>query len=252
MVEEQALDTGTQNQDPVVESSNTTVQESATPTVETSKPATPAERMIPQSEVSRIAAREARDAAARKERELKAFYESQLAQHNQSQQQHVQPNQNMGGVQQYSEDQIRNLIQQEAWKMSQQTIANRIEQEWLSAMNAEKQNDPEFEQLYNALNIEAHPDLVLWANTLDNKAQVIKDMAKNPSKFSAILMLARSGSPELARMELNRLSSSIRANTEAQKQAQGVDAPLSQLKPQNFSADNGDMSVSDYRLIFRG
>jgi ABC-type hemin transport system substrate-binding protein len=119
-------------------------------------------------------------------------------------------------------------------------------------MNSEKDSDPEFAKLYDAMNIEAHPDLIIWMSGMDNKASVVKEMASNPTKFTNILMLARSGSTGLAKMELEKISASIKANQEAQKNAKSIDSPLSQLKPSNISSDNGDMSVSDYRLMFKG
>ncbi len=241
---EQSIDSSAQVAAPVVESES---QSAPTGEGQTSAPA--AEKMIPQSQVSKIAAREAREAAERAtERtraEMRQHYESQ------QQQQVQQPPQSIGGMQQQSPEQIRQMIQEEAYKMSQQSIAQQIESDWLSAMNAEKDNDPEFAGLYDALNIEAHPDLILWMNGMENKAAIVKDIAKNPAKFSSILMLARSGSPQLAKMELNRLSASIKANEVAQKQAQ-VDPPLTQISPSNIGSDNGDMSVKDFMLIFKG
>lgn len=243
---EQAVDTSVQDQAPIVESSST---ESAQPVSTEGQAMAPVvEKSFSQSEVSKIAAREARQAAEkateRTRAEMRQHYESQ-------QQQQAQQPQNLGGMQQQSPEQLRQMIQEEAWKMSQHTVAQQIERDWLSSMNEAKDSDPEFAQLYDDLNIEAHPDLILWLNGMDNKASVVKDIAKNPSKFSNILMLARSGSPQLAKRELQKLSASITANEAAQKQAQ-VDAPLSQIKPSNIGSDNGDMSVKDFMAIFKG
>jgi hypothetical protein len=209
--------------------------------------APPAERMIPQSQVSKIAAREAREAAEKARSDERTRMEREYAQRNAPQPPPGagQQQQNLGGIQQHSEEDIRRMIQQEAWKLSQMEVASQIERDWLSTMDAEKQRDPEFADLYDALNIEQHGDLVLWMSGMDNKASVIRDMAKNPSKFAQVLMLKHSGSPELAKRELNKLSASIKANEDANKQAH-ADAPLSQIKPSNIGSDNGEMSVKDY------
>lgn len=214
--------------------------------------APPAERMIPQSQVSKIAAREAREAAEKARSDERTRMEREYAQRSASQPppgQQQQPS--LGGMQQHSEEDIRRMIQQEAWKLSQMEVATQIERDWTSTMNAEKERDPEFADLYEALNIEQHPQILLWVNSMDNKAAVVRDIAKNPSKFAQVLMLTHSGSPELAKRELQKLSASIKANEDAQKQAH-ADAPLSQIKPSNIGSDNGEMSVSDYRLIFKG
>lgn len=244
MDNEQAVDLSVQTQAPIVESSDSSNVSSETASAPT--PAHAPEKTFTQSQVQAIAAKEARKAAENARAAEAARYEQERAQ---SQSQSHSPS--IGGVQQNSPEQIRQLIQEEAYKMSRQAMAQKIEQDWLSAMNAEKDVDPEFADLYDALNIEAHPDLILWMNGMDNKAAIVKDIAKNPSKFSNILMLARSGSPQLAQMELRKLSASIAANEAAKKQPQ-ADAPLSQIKPSNIGSDNGDMSVSDYRLMFRG
>lgn len=244
MAEENVVETGAEIQAaPVAESTVVSESVSEVP-AESHEPAPAPEKMIPQSQVNRIAAREAREAAEKARNEERARYERERAQSIAQSQPDAAP-QNIGGIQQHSQDDIRRMIQEEAWRLSQTEMASRIEREWLSAMNAEKDADPEFSDLYDALNIEAHPDLLLWMNGLENKTAVVKDIAKNPSKFSNILMLARSGSPKLAEMELRKLSASIKANGEAQKQA-AVDTPLSQIKPSNIGSDSGGMSVKDY------
>lgn len=133
--------------------------------------------------------------------------------------------------------------------MSREHQAKQIEQNWLSAMEAEKIADPEFAELYDAIGIEQQPALVIAMAGMDNKAQVVKDLAKNPSKYANILTLANGGSPKLAQIELNKLSASIRANQEAMKQPK-VDAPLSQIRASNIGGDDGNysnMSTSDFR-----
>ena len=213
--------------------------------------AAPAEKMLSQSHVQSLMARETRLAAERARAEVTAQFERERAEHLQQQAPQGQQQQagNLGGVQQYSESQIRQMIQQEAYQMTNMETGRRLEAEYRQKITAEMQRDPEFADLYDALNIEQHPDLVLLVNQLDNTAAIVKDIAKNPAKFSNVLMLARSGSPRLAHIELQKLSNSIKANEAAQKQTSAPE-PLGQMKPSNIGADNGDMSVSDYRKIF--
>lgn len=216
------------------------------PAAEKTAPVAPAEKMIPQSQVSKIAAREAREAAERARNEANAQFERERAAW---QTQNAQP-QNVGGIQQQTPDQIRELIRQEAMKMSHQHMAKQIETSFLGKVSAARTENPEFADKYDALNIESHPDLVIMLDRMPNTAKIIEDLADNPSKFSNVLMLARSGAPQLAERELRRLSDSIKANVEAQKQPV-ADEPLGQLRPSNIGADNGDnMTVSDYMKIF--
>ena len=237
MDNEQAIDGGLQTQAPVATPANV---QSENVSAESSKPAT-AEKMFTQSQLQAIAAKESRKAAESAEARVRAEYESRQPQ----QQQQAQP-QNIGGIQQQSPEDIQRMIRQEAFNMSREHQAAQIEQNWKSAMEAEKEADPEFADLYDAIGIEAQPGLIIAMAGMDNKAQVVKDLAKNPSKYANILTLANGGSPRLAQMELNKLSASIKTNVEAMKKPK-VDAPLSHVKASNIGGDDGkDMSVSDY------
>lgn len=201
-------------------------------------PQAPTEKMFPQSHVQAIAAKEARKAEERAEARVRAEYESRA--------QAPDHTQTMGGMPQMSPDQLQRAIRQEAFNMSQEHQAKQIEQGWLSAMEAEKAADPEFADLYEAIGIEQQPGLIIAMAGMENKAQVVKDLAKNPSKYANILTLANGGSPRLAQTELNKLSASIKANQEALKQPK-VDAPLSQIRASNIGGDDGNLSTSDYR-----
>lgn len=241
------VDSSMQSQAPVVEDSSG--HEAIAAPVESQQKAPAAEKMISQSEFGSTIARIKKETAEKVRAETMAQFEREKGLAQQAQQ--PGQTQNMGGVQQQSQEQIRRLIQEEAYKMSQQSYAQQIERDYLSKIESEKSKDPEFAELYDELNLEAHPDLVIWANSLDNTGSVVKDLANNPTKFSHILMLARSGSPKMAKKEFEKLSASIKANEAAQQQPK-IDAPLSQLKPTNIGSDNGDLSVSDYRLMFKG
>ena len=239
---EQVIEVGTQEQ---VQSAEPIVQSESAAPVETPQAVEPTEKMVTSSQMSKIAAREAKQAAERATRETTERYEAQIAELKRSQEQTQQPN-SIGGIQQQSPDDIRKMIQQEAANMSRQQQAQQIEAIWEGAMKAEMRSDPDFADLYDALNIEEQPHLVVAMAGMDNKVEMIRDLATNPAKYANILMLANSGSPKLAMMELNKLSQSIRVNQQARNQPK-VAAPLSQIKPSNITADNGEMGISDLR-----
>lgn len=239
MENDQAIDSGLQTQ-AVAETPIQT--QSETTTAQDNKPA---EKMFTQSQLQAIAAKEARKAEEKAEARLRAEYESRYSQS----QAQPQQTQSLGGMPQVSPEEIQRLIRQEAFNMSREHQAKQIEQNWLSAMEAEKTADPEFADLYDAIGIEQQPGLILAMVDMDNKAQVVKDLAKNPAKYANILMLANGAAPKLAERELKKLSDSIRANAEAQKQPK-VDAPLSHIKPSNIGGDDGNystMSTTDFR-----
>lgn len=201
------------------------------------------EKMIPQSQVSKIAAREARQAAEKARTETRAEYERQ------AQQQALQqpaPVSQMGGIPQISPEQMEQHIMAAAHRMSTQMTANKMAQDFESKMKVEIESDPDFGDLYDSLNIVNHPELVIMMNGMDNSAKVVKDLANNPTKFANILMLAKSGMPHLAQKELSKLSESIKTNLAAQSQP-AVKEPLDQLTPSSVGIDNGSMSVSDFQ-----
>lgn len=233
MDNEQSNTTGMQDQVPIEQQP---VQSEVAP-VEAVKSQT--EKMFTQSQTAAIAAKEARKAEEKAEARLRAEYENRIVQ------QPVQQ-QNIGGIQQQSPEEIQRMIRQEAFNMSREHQAKQIEQNWLSSMETEKIADPEFADLYDAIGIEQQPGLIIAMAGMENKAQVVKDLAKNPSKYANILMLANGNAPKLAQMELNKLSASIKANEEAKKQPK-VDAPLSQIRPSNIGGDDSNLSVTDFR-----
>lgn len=201
----------------------------------------PAEKMIPQSQVSKIAAREARSAAEKARNEMRAEFERQQAVAGSD-----KPASSMGGMPQMTDEQLQQKIMEAAHRMSTQMTANKMAQDFESKINAEIEADPNFGDLYDSLNITQHPELVIWMNGMDNSAKVVKDLAENPSKFANILMLAKSGVPGLAQKELKKLSDSIKTNLAAQAQP-AVKEPLNQLSASSVGADNGLSSVSDYQ-----
>jgi len=198
------------------------------------------EKMIPQSQVNKIAAREAKHAAEKARQEMQAEFERQRVN------QEVQPQQSqMGGIPQISPEQMEQHIMAAAHRMSAKMTADKMAADFESKIKAEIESDPDFGDVYDSLNISQHPELVIWMNGMDNSAKVVKDLANNPAKFANILMLAKNGMGTLAQRELAKLSDSIKVNQEAQAQPK-VKEPLDQLSPSSIGVGSGDLSVSDF------
>lgn len=222
--------------EPEIQSEVTTEAEPASDT-----PPPAQEKMIPASQVSKIAAREARQAAEKARQEMQAEYERQRVS------QDAAPSQpsSMGGMPQMSQEHFQEQMMAAAHRMSAQMTANQMAKDFESKINAEIQDDPDFGDLYDKMNIAAHPELVIMMNGMDNSGKVVKDLANNPAKFANILMLAKSGMGDFAKIELQKLSQSIKTNLAAQAQPK-VKEPLDQLSPSSVGIDNGEMSVSDF------
>jgi hypothetical protein len=221
--------------EPMVQSEE--IQAEAPPVVEAPPPVQ--EKMIPQSQVNKIAAREARQAVEKARAQIYAEMQSQ-------QEPVAEQPSSMGGMPQMSPEQFQKQLMQVAEGMSRKMTADKMAADFEAKINAEIEADPDFADLYDSLNILQNPELVIWMNGMDNSAKVVKELALNPSKFANVLMLAKSGVPQMAQRELNKISESIRTNQAALAEPQ-VKAPLDQLSPSSVGIGSGEMSVSDFQ-----
>jgi hypothetical protein len=221
--------------------------ESTTPTESTE-----VEKSIPQSQVSKLIAREKRAAAE----SVRAQYEQRIAEMQNSQSQSQQSiNQDPSQIDWNNPNIARQLdeaIQRKASYERGQQIAN----DYLGKVTEAKISDPAFGELYDDLGIEQYPVLVEQLSKFDNMTDVIKELGQNPANFANILMLShlntanQNDSGRLAAKELNKLSNSIKANNAAKKVQQPAE-PLSQMKPSHISGD-GKPTIKDFKKMFKG
>jgi hypothetical protein len=195
------------------------------------------EKMLPQSQVNKIAAQARSEGVERARKE----YEAKLAESQSS----------MGGISQMSPEHLQQMIAEAAQKhvdqQARMMTANKLVHEFTSKVTAGSAQYPDFEEKVSQLRLDKNPLLVVLANSADNTAGVLYDLANHPHKIGNILALANNPATEhLAQLEIMRLSKSIKDNEDAQKQAMPAD-PLSQLKPSTLGKDNGVMSVKDLR-----
>ncbi len=104
----------------------------------------------------------------------------------------------------------------------------------------------DFDEKVGKLNLHAMLPIVAWANSLDNTADIMYDLANNPGKLSNVLNLVNANQPQLAYDELQKLSGSIKTNEDASK-IQHPRAPLNQLKPSPIGSDNGGSDVQGFQ-----
>jgi len=140
---------------------------------------------------------------------------------------------------------------QEARQKSETEYAQKIVDTYTRKVEADKAKYADFDQIAGNIKIEKFPNVVhLLAEAVDNAGDVLYELGKNRLGLSQLEMLANI-SPEDALEHVKRLSKSIKENEDAAK-ARVANAPLSQLRPTNNSADAGSpLSVSDYRKIYR-
>jgi hypothetical protein len=209
------------------------------------------ERMFRQADVNKFVG------LAKKEGRDKGYAEAlQESQRNQ----YSEPS-SMGGMQQYSIDQLRQIASEEAGKKHQEymnqaeqhrreALGQQIANDFNSKLSSGKDRYSDFDEKVAPLLEDLHnmPHLVLLANGMDNTADVMYDLATNPHKVANLLTLADK-STRLAQLQMQQLSNSIKTNQAASKQPSSRE-PLSQIKPSTVGIDNGSpKSVKDFKKM---
>lgn len=145
-----------------------------------------------------------------------------------------------------SEERVRQMVSEESQRISNESIANQIANDFQQKIIAAKEKYPDIDEAVGQLNLASIPHLAVWANSLDNTADVIYEISKHPSKFANLLTLSQAA-PHLAVMEMQKLSESIKKNQQATDQHKQANEPLDQIKPSTTGTDNGSMSVADFK-----
>lgn len=201
----------------------------------------PSEKTFTQSDIDRIVGRTREQV---REEYYKRGKQDALSEYSRQQSESTHT-QSMGGMNQLNADEIDKIVEQKIKERADAQTANNIAYDFINKMKAAKDKYTDFDETVAQLNLPAHPQVIYWANSLDNTADVVYEIAKNPEKFATILMLSHT-SPDLARRKMQELSSSLKQNEDATKLPH-VNEPLSQLKPSALGMDNGSMTVRDLR-----
>lgn len=210
-----------------------------------------AEKMLSQSQVNKIVQHEKAKAAEAAKRQAEEAYRREL-ENIQAQGQQHQEARNETVSRETDADalyqQVVQRLQTEAQKQQIEREMNNIANSYLSKMQQGKEAYQDFEDVTKGFDPTAYPQLVYLVAGMDNAADVIYDLSKNPMKLAALDNLAMK-MPHQARAELERLSGSIAQNKQALADAenQQVAAPLDRLQPSRVSGSNGKMSISDLR-----
>jgi hypothetical protein len=243
------------------------VQDQSLP-VETVAPEEANEKLLRQSEVDKLIGREKKKAYERgkmdglaqlQPAQAEAAQSAPVAQAPVPQQAPTyapQQQNSMGGMQQFNPDQIQQMIDERLAKQQQEYQQrlnddhnNRIANEFVTKLQAGKAKYPDFDKKVEPLlnSIGNIPEIAYLSNAVDNTADVIYELAENPTKIANILSLAQR-TPHLAHAEMIKLSNSIKSN-ESASQTPSVNEPLSQLKPSTVGGDNGSLSVKDFKKM---
>jgi|SRR5882672_345395 len=207
-----------------------------------------AEKMLPQSQVDKIvqhAKIKASEATKRQleeqhRRELEAVRGQQQTQRNET----VSRDVDTDAIYQQVQERFNAEMQQKIQHHEMSQVANN----YLSKMQKGPQSYDDFTEITKDFDPTAFPQLTYLVAGMDNAADIVYDLSKNPLKLAALDRLAEK-TPQQARAELLKLSNSIAQNKQAVSDAdsQQVAAPLDRLQPSRVSGSNGKMGISDLR-----
>jgi hypothetical protein len=140
---------------------------------------------------------------------------------------------------------------QEARNSEDQQNAKRIADNYMAKVSAGKGKYADFDSVVgDPRSYGRFPNVVgILGTQVENAADVLYEMAKNPYKLVELENMARDY-PDIAIKQAQRLSDSIRDNETAGK-IKLPNEPLSQMRPSNTGTDNGVMGVKDYRLKYK-
>jgi hypothetical protein len=216
--------------------------------------------MWPNKTVQLIVQRERRKAADKayeKGMRDKAMQMQQEMQPEQAPEQAQGQQQSLGGMPQMSQEQMRQLMAQEMphhlEKYVNQVKNDQAVESFVQKMRAAEERFPGLEaklEKYDYSHGNGMTDIILAANQMENTADVIKEITDNPNKMANLLILAKQ-QPFAMQEAMQKLSGSIKQNQDAQEAEKVSKDPMSRLKPSaNAGADNGAMSVADFRKMF--
>src|SRR5215207_9462620 len=192
------------------------------------------EKMLSQSEVNRIVGAAKAEAAERARKQAVEQYQAEQAKNisGGAQSQDDMDVKIQRGVQaekQADKERQEALNQQLAeaeYKKEVQALSNEFMSKVRDGMGAYE----DFDAVTSDLDLRAFPQLVFLSAGLDNPADVVYELSKNPQKLMTIQNLAERA-PQMAKKQLEALSQSIKSNRQAVEENQQTDAPLPRIKP---------------------
>ncbi len=208
------------------------------------------EKMLSQSQVNKIVQHEKAKAAQTIKRDLEERHQRELEQIKSQQQQQTQRNEQVpreldaNAIYQQVQERFNTEMEQRRLKDE----VDRVAHSYISKMEQGKTAYDDFDEVTKEFDPTAFPQLTYLVSGLDNAADVIYDLSRNPIKLAGLDRLAEKN-PRQAQSELLKLSRSIAENRQAQsdESSNPVSAPLDRLQSSRVSGSNGKMGIRDLR-----
>jgi len=192
-----------------------------------------------QEEVNSIVAAEKRRIEARHAEQLEAL-KSQQAQRNEE----VPRNVDIDDISRQVEQKISAEIERRQLENEMSSIAMK----YTSSLENGRRDYEDFDKITEDFDPQAMPQLTYLVAGLDNAADVLYEISKNPQKLATLDYLALRN-PRKAQAEILKLSQSITENRKALNDAAETQTrqPLDRLSNSRAQADSGEMGIQDFR-----
>lgn len=217
----------------------------------------PAEKALSKEQIVELVKHEKAKAAESVRRELEAAHKAEIDKIRLGQ------TQQLGGMKDTSalDDDMAQRVYKQAYSKLEQEMQTRQEQmakeqheaemrriadNYFSKLRSGKERYNDFDEIVGDFKHDAFPELVYHLSGMENAADIMYELNKNPEKLERIDYWLNKDRRKGLDM-LNKLSQSILQVRAAEEDYQPVNAPLSQVKPSNVGADNGRMSLEDYK-----
>ena len=221
---------------------------------------TSADRVFKQSEVNEIVGRAKKEAVERYQRlqtEQPEYFQQKYAEPaRQPAQPQPQPSLTEDDIKRMTASEVQRLREQfieEQQRNAVEADARKVATEFYGKFNRGESKYQDWKTVTANVDLSKIPDIVQYANAVDNTEDVMYDILNNKVKMWHLRALAQID-PQFALDEVKRLSDSIKTN-QAGQQYQPPRDPLSQMRPSNQGADTGQKrEVRDYRRnpLYRG
>ena len=198
------------------------------------------EKMLKQSEVNELIGK-AKHAAYEKGKREAQGDTANMQSHNGA---------SMGGMPQLTEEQVRQMISDEAQRQTQVAAAHNMLNNFAQQMGTGKGKYSDFDEtVANLGDLKNISHVVHMATETGIAGDVMYELGRNPGKVASLTTLAYIN-PQLATHEMKKLADSIKTNEQAQD-TPSIKEPLSQVKPSTVGKDNGSSSMKDLRRKYK-
>lgn len=208
------------------------------------------EKTLSTSEVNDIVKREKARAAEKVRREMKAEHDEEIERLKSS----AGKSSHSFDIQEIKKNVKAELMsdfeaEQKAAELEEQKVRVKEQADkYHLKMSKGSEHFPDFQEMLGDFEPDKFPNTALLAADFDNTPEIMYELSRNPAKLIEIEALSKT-LPRMAMRQLKILSDSIVKNLDAKAENVTTEPPLSRIKPSTAGADNGKMTLNDFKKV---